>query len=526
MFSRGLGILAIGGTTAALALSTCTNISSHANIQVATNSSGVTWPWRVYKSTPITPPNLNITSNGDPLASGYLFLGPNYPTGTGFLEESGAFIFTSDGDLVFAEQREGTMNFRKQHYQGKPYLTFWNGSTPHGVDDAQYYGRISFLDNTYEETIVLDPDLYINKIFGQGFDTTGVVDVRESLITPQGTMLILAYNETQYDLTTVNGSTDGWITNNILYEIDIATQEVLFSWSALDHIPLNASKQPFSNISVDGNGTRNASWDYFHANSIDYVNGNYLLNARHTWSVLLLSGANGSVLWTFEGETGGDFALSPSSTFHWQHQATAHNATATSLDISFLNNQNHESFPQINDTRPMVFHLDFPPGGNFTATLRRELVTPSDLIYSGSQGSYSPTLHNGNQLVNYGQIAVLREYGPATDGSDLRWQAQFGAPNDVFSYRCFKDHWHATPKTWDPSLVVEDGRAYVSWNGATDVSEWSVYAGLNSSNLELVGCARKKSFETVFDVQPGATNLQVGAVRNGKEIRKSNVVAT
>lgn len=72
--------------------------------------------------------------------------------------------------------------------------------------------------------------------------------------------------------------------------------------------------------------------------------------------------------------------------------------------------------------------------------------------------------------------------------------------------------------------MVEDGNAYVSWNGATDVTHWAVYVGAQSSNLECVGVAERKGFETTFAVPSGAVYLQVAAVQDGNEMRKSNLV--
>lgn len=179
-----------------------------------------------------------------------------------------------------------------------------------------------------------------------------------------------------------------------------------------------------------------------------------------------------------------------------------------------------------NGTAPstgLVYHLELPASKSYIPQLLRKIETPEEEIYADSQGDYIPDLDNGNQLVGYGQIAITREYGPATDGSDLRWQAQYGGLNTVQSYRAFKDTWEATPADWDPSLVVEDGQAYVSWNGATEVTEWNVYSTL-SSGTALKQVAAGKGFETVFKVPSGAQTVQVGAVQHGKEVRKSNLV--
>lgn len=262
-------------------------------------------------------------------------------------------------------------------------------------------------------------------------------------------------------------------------------------------------------------------------NSIEAVGDYYLVNSRHQWAFYLVSGKDGSIIWSFEGMVGGSFGAPPSNgTFKWQHHVRAHNVTETSFDVSLFDN--HNSAKIDNGTAPtkqLVYHLEFPANKSYTPQLLRHIETPSDEVYADSQGSYQADLSNGNQFVGYGQIALMREYGPATDGSDLRWQAQFGGINKVQSYRGFRQTWHATPAGWDPSLVVEDGKAYVSWNGATDVTGWAVYVGPLAGELRLVGIAEKKGFETVFSVPPGAQYLQVAAVQEGSEVGRSGVEA-
>ena len=79
-------------------------IPSEAYVDVQTDPQGVTWPWRVFKTSPETPPNMTITGNGGELAPGYIFMTPIALNATAvppLTKESAGFIMTSDGDLVF-----------------------------------------------------------------------------------------------------------------------------------------------------------------------------------------------------------------------------------------------------------------------------------------------------------------------------------------------------------------------------------------------------------------------------------------
>ena len=491
------------------------HISSWAHAEVKTDLAGVTWPWLSYKSSPFTPPNSTISGNGGQLSEGYSFITPSGSGNT--TKQSAGFILTTTGDLVFALNVTGLNDFRKQYFDGKPYLTYWSGYNSVTPNVGHGYGQVTFLSDRYE-SFVVDPSLPINKLTNST-RVTGSVDFHEQQLTSRNTILITTYNNTQYDLTAVNASSKGWIADAVVFELNVTTGEVLFEWRASDHVPLTASKQPI--VSSSGNATKAAPWDWFHVNSIELVGENYLINSRHHWAVYLVSGKTGSVIWSLQGEDGGSFGKLPQDgTFRWQHFARAHNVTESGLDLSLFDNHNQALDNGTGTTKTLVYHLELPASKNYVPVLKRRIETKSDPLYAASQGSYIADLPNGNQFVGYGQLAVSREYGPATDGSDLRWQAQFGGLNEVQSYRGFKETWHATPKDWDPSLVVENDTAYVSWNGATDVTSWDVYTGQDTSNanLSLAGVAEKKGFETAFGVPRGVKVVQVALSQTGENL--------
>ncbi|KAK5021805.1 hypothetical protein LTS07_010700 [Exophiala sideris] len=149
-------------------------------------------------------------------------------------------------------------------------------------------------------------------------------------------------------------------------------------------------------------------------------------------------------------------------------------------------------------------------------------------------------LDNGNSFMGYGALPYMKEY--ADDGTML-WSAQYGFDrntNSSHSYRAFKQQWHARPAASQPSLVVQGAterdslsscagmsvnRGFVSWNGATDVTQWNVYVGNTTTNLGLVSVITNKVFETVFAMPPDVKYVQVGAVESGWEVQRSYVVS-
>jgi hypothetical protein len=260
MYIIALRIIFLAALSSALPSSFRKSIPSEANVQVETDPEGITWPWRVFKSSSAKPPDMVITANGEPLADGFIFQTPSTTnTSIPYAKESMPFIRDSQGDLIFALNITGANDFRRQFYNGKPYLTYWSGYNSEGTNIGHGYGETTFLDDKYQP-LVVNPDLGLNKLT-ETEDPSWSIDIHEQQLTHRNTLLISAYNNTPHDLTSVGGSEDGWIVDGVIVELDIETQEVLFSWRAIDHLPLNASHQPLTGRVVTG--TEEAPWDWF-----------------------------------------------------------------------------------------------------------------------------------------------------------------------------------------------------------------------------------------------------------------------
>lgn len=245
------------------------------------------WPFWSYVTAPFEPPKLNIfTAAGSTPDPGYFFIGPRADGVNG----TAAMIFDQAGNLVYQGPDEVTANVNVQTLFGKPVLTYWAGTM---FSLGYGYGQVHILDDTYKEIYTVS--LQVPFVTPNGTTEASYIDLHESKITDRNTMLVTAYNVTQANLTAVGGPADGWMLAAHFYEIDIATNQVVFSWSALDHqdeIPLTMSHQA---IGTTGQ-SQSDPWDAYHINSIEAVEDGYLVSLRHLWSGFYLY-KNGTVKW-------------------------------------------------------------------------------------------------------------------------------------------------------------------------------------------------------------------------------------
>ena len=453
------------------------------------------WPHLEFKSSPLRPPQLNITGKASANAGKYIFMTPKGPH-----RESGKpAIYTLEGDLVFIDEaHEHTSDLKPQTFRNEKYLTFSYGFSTGAPNPGHGYGKAVFLDHEYQP-IEFDLNETINSLIE---NQPGNLDFHEHIMTNSDTLFVTAYNNTPYDLSPIGGPKDGWLANSMYFEIEPPTGRVISSWSAVDHILLSDSRLPLP--SYMGDGTKRAPYDHFHINSIQPLGDNRLLvNSRHTWCSYVLDRASGKVLQAIDGYEHGS---------KWAHHARAHNLTEDGdFTMTLFDNHNMKDDMGGHFTQGLLFQVS---QRNNSVKLLQNFETD---FYADSQGSLQ-ALENGNFLLGGGSVPVIIEYD--TTGNALR-QARFEAGERGYSYRTFRGDWSGTPKAWDPSLVVEGNAAYVSWNGATDVQEWNVYV-----NEDLRGKVKRAGFETMVRLD-GLGNqdcVRVAAVQGGEEIRMSNTV--
>ncbi|KAK2125615.1 ASST-domain-containing protein [Fusarium oxysporum II5] len=497
---------------------------SWSNFDIVKPKNDHTYVYRRFKSSPYKPPHIEWNPNGKELAKGYVFITPQSSGAERGLVQAASFIMKQNAEMIYAhdEAPYDSEGFRVQTVHNEQYLTLWRGARKmsHG------FGEVIVMNSEYEKTVI-HLDAIITNMYGQKF--LSGLDFHEQELTTRGTILVTAYNTTMYNLTQMGGSEHGFVTDSLFFEIDIETQEILFSWSALDHFWPEDSMLPL--ISSSGYGGPKNPYDFFHLSSIQAVNhDSFLISSRNFWSVYLISRSNGRILWELRGNTkGGDFgALPHHGRFRWQNHVRAHNVTSREMILSMFDNHNSPEDMGKTYSRGLLLKLKLPPNPEEKPEILR-ILSPDRAKISPEYGSYQLGLSNGNQFMSWGAGGVVHEYGPG-DGHDLRWQARFGYDESITSYRAFKDVWTGTPSKWTPALVVEKREdtvlGFVSWNGATDIDSYNIYLAEPGTALKPLGKANVLGFETGFDlgVKGNETNcIMVAAVRKGQEIRQSNV---
>ena len=445
-----------------------------------------------YRTAPdFKPPKITITRRDDARTSGDpLFLSPApTPANTRPEIQNGPLIADPQGrPLWFDGAAKNAQDLRVQTYQGKEVLTYWEGDAILGVGTN---GRVRLLDDRYKTVKTVRG--------GNGYG----LDLHESRITPEGSLLAIVYNPVSADLTSVGGSADARAIDTVVQEIDIPTGLVKFEFHSVGQIPLDENKAPVG----PGDDVLD---DYVHGNSVAEMNdGSLLLSGRSTWTGYKLDRATGAIQARYGGKRS-DYAFDPpSAAFAFQHDLEQQPDGALKV---FDNG----GYPDVHDqSRALVLKVD---EATKTISPVRALTHGTPPLHAGTQGNVQ-ALGDGNLFTNWGSQGFFTEFDPdgrtVLDGFIARGQ---------FSYRAYRFPWTGRPTT-KPALAVTRTKAYASWNGATQVVRWRLQSGSSTRTLKTVTTRVVKGFETTLPLRRPETVVRVQALsRNGRVLGTSRVV--
>jgi len=429
----------------------------------------------------LEPPTVTVTTMANP-SPGYLFVASLNGPG-----QRGPLLLDNHGRVVWFRPIDPlAINFRPQVYQGKPVLTWWEGTISNaGVGE----GEGVIVDETYTEVTRVQA--------GNGFRA----DVHEFLLTPAGTALLTAFNPVTADLSAVGGPAAGTALDSIVQEVDVETGSVLFEWHSLDHVPITDTYAPLHD-----------PFDYFHVNSIDVdLDGNLLVSARNTSAIYKLDRHTGQVLWRLGGRSS-DFQLDAEATFMYQHDARGHSdGTVTVFDDG--------PSPSSQQARGIRLGLDL---GGMRAVLLQQYrhPTPLDVAAMGNV----QVLGGNAVMVGWGTQPYLTEFGP---GGEVRLDAKFDG--NAWNYRAFKSAWVGHPKQPPAVAAIRRGSkvtVYASWNGSTQTARWQVSAGDVRNALQPVKTVVASGFETAVPIAGHPKFVSVTALdASRRPLGTSRVVA-
>jgi Arylsulfotransferase (ASST) len=431
---------------------------------------------RSYVSRPdLRPSNLRILTRADGRGTGSLLLTPN-----GGTAQSGLMIIGDDGHLVWFKPITGANGFdlKVQSLDGRPVLTWWEGTVSSGHGSGVHV----IADETYDE---------VQRVQAQGGYTADLHDFR---LTDRDSALLLAYQPAPFDLTPIGGPRDGAVLDSVVQEIDLADGHLIFQWRGIDHVDIDETCMPFSQLPAT-----NAPFDFLHLNSIEVDrDGDLLVSARNTWTVYKIDRSTGAVKWRLGGKRS-DFTSSTDALFAWQHDARRQADGSVSLF------DDGADPPVESQSRGLVLLADEI---GMAVDVAREYVHPDPLL-TGSQGNLQ-VLPEQNVVVGWGAQPRLTEF--TRDGRVLL-DAAF--PDGSSSYRAFRLPWTGRPSDQPAASVSRslDGLlVHVSWNGATEVDSWRVLAGSREDHLSSVAQEPKTGFETTITIGGGRPFVGVQAL--------------
>lgn len=476
--------------------------------------------WSFVSEPNLHPMKVTVYINTPAAAPGLIFTAPYAFSSDAIVGQPGSLIMDSEGNPIWFRplNSPNLMNtdFRVQIFKNEPVLTFWQGTlvTPPAYTNAPggssepgscYY----ILDNSYQTIKTIEAQ--------RGY----ISDIHEFLITPNDSALFLSTKKIPMDLRPYGGPQNGFIQNFAIQEIDLNTNELIFFWNALEHIPLSDSYEPASSATSSGN-----VWDVYHLNSLGLTDNKneIIVSGRNTWTIYKINKLNNKIIWRLGGKQS-DFTIESNASFSWQHDARFLSPTTVSL---FDDNCCESSTipPGTPPSRGLVLELNL---AKKTASMKRNYFHNPNLQI-GSQGNVQ-NLSNGNKFIGWGESQYFSEYknaGNTVNNPALNTVYDAKMPGNNYTYRAYRDKWVGLPCD-PPSIAVRlingEIKVYASWNGSTETAAWQVCAGTNPHDLSSITEAKKSGFETAISVSDPGPYFMVSALdANGEILGESRIV--
>ena len=399
-----------------------------------------------------------------------------------------------------------------------PYLLILDNSgepifyrrTPEGSSldfKKQPNGLLSYFSHATNLLYVMDSTYTVIDTYqaGNGYQ----IDHHDFQLLPNGHALLMIWDAQTVDMSQIvaGGNPAATVIGLVIQELDSA-KNVVFQWSSWDHFEITDTQ-------VDLTAAQIA---YVHGNTVELdVDGNILISSRAMDEITKIDRETGNIIWRFGGKKNEFILVGDDPFFHGQHDIRR---LPNGNVMLYDNREGH--FPQY--SRAVEYQLNEEKK---IATLVWQYRS-SPGIYGAWLGS-AQRLPNGNTLIGWGStVPTMTEVTP--DGAVA---LQLSFPWPIVTYRAFRFPWSGTPP-WPPTLVMkaEEGRTtlHYSWNGATEVAAYHIYAGATSDPKRLIDVQKKTGFEESTEITDALGSYcffwVIPLDRLGNKMQSSNVVFT
>ncbi len=456
--------------------------------------------WTFVSAPNLHPPKLTTdTKTQKGLAPGYFMTGvfKNLTQNQPMVGESGPLILDRNLQPVWFDPigtRALVGNLRAQTYNGKPVLSWWQGTvSPAGVTTS---GEDVVVDQHYRHVATLKA--------ADGW----VISEHEMLISGPNAW-VTAYKTVPANISAYGGPANGSVLDSAVQEYDLKTGQLLYTWDALNpgavpNIPLSQSEQkPLPGM----------PWDAYHINSIALTgNETFLVSMRNTWTAYLVNRLTGAIEWTVSGNPrNSTFTLPAKAQFQWQHDVQLQGG-----DILSLFDDHCCAFKSAPGG-----HVGFvkPTGPSRGLIIKLNLTNHTgSFVTQYSRGkSFNAAFLGDTQLLPGGNVALGWGSTPFFSEDSSKGKVLLDAvwPTPDLSYRTYVQRWTGIPY-FPPSGAVRDnqGKAtvYASWDGDTQVVSWRVLAGTSANSLKAVASKTKSGFETTIPLTSSYKVYEVQAL--------------
>jgi EmrB/QacA subfamily drug resistance transporter len=376
-------------------------------------------------------------------------------------------------------------NLSLQTYDGQPALAWWQGVvTNTGATES---GEDVIVNQHYRTVATL-----------RGKD--GWVLTLHALVIDGNDVWVTANKNVPRNLSKYGGAYNGALIDSAVQEYDLKTGKLLYTWDALDHIPLS---QSYASLPTNG-----FPWDAYHVNALQITgNDTFLVSMRDTWAAYLVDIKTGKIEWTLGGRNS-SYSFGAGAAFQWQHDVVLQpGSIVTMFDDHCCQLTGGGTYvTPTGPSRGLVLKLN-------QTTHRATLVAQygsARSLHADYMGDVEP-LANGNVFVGWGSQPYLSEYSRSgkllLDGY---------LPGADLSYRAEVEPWVGLPLTKPRGAALDSGgrtTVYASWNGATQVVAWRVLGGVSATQLTpLVDSAAKSGFETAIKLPRNEASYVVQAL--------------